>query len=114
MEEETPLAERKCEPCHGGVPPLSGQQIEDLLEQLNDWQVEQGHHLVRIFSFPDFVSALDHVNRVGALAEELGHHPNIAFTWGKVEISIWTHAIDGLSEADFVLAARIDRCAQES
>ena len=114
MDEKIPLADRSCQPCHGGVAPLAGEQLEELLEQLNDWRVEEGHHLVRIFKFPDFAGALEHVNRVAALAEELDHHPNIAFTWGKVEIRIWTHAIDGLSEVDFVLAAKIDRCETEN
>jgi 4a-hydroxytetrahydrobiopterin dehydratase len=73
------------------------------------WNIVSEHHLVRLYKFPDFKSALDFVNRVGALAEEQGHHPDIALAWGKVEITTWTHAVDGLTESDFILAAKIDR-----
>ncbi|MGE4618945.1 MAG: 4a-hydroxytetrahydrobiopterin dehydratase [Planctomycetota bacterium] len=107
-EEEIPLSERSCEPCRGSVPELSQQQIREWSYQVPKWQIEDEHHLVRIFRFPDFLSALAQVNRVGELAEKFGHHPNITFTWGQVEIRIWTHSSDGLTEADFILAAKID------
>lgn len=73
------------------------------------WEVIDGHHLSRSYSFPDFKTALDFVNRVGALAEEQGHHPDIVLCWGKVKLDIWTHKINGLSESDFILAAKCDR-----
>ena len=104
----TPLAERKCIPCTGATKRLEGQPLEDLLQQTPEWNAVAGHHLHRLYKFPDFKSALDFVNRVGAIAEEAGHHPDISFTWGKVEITIFTHAINGLSESDFVLAAKIN------
>jgi len=75
------------------------------------WNVVNQHHLVRSYKFPDFKSALAFVNRVGALAEEQGHHPDILLGWGKVEITTWTHAVDGLTESDFILAAKIDQLA---
>jgi 4a-hydroxytetrahydrobiopterin dehydratase len=104
------LAERSCEPCRGGVPPLSWAEIEPLAAQLSGrWKVIDEHHLHRRDDFPDFKSALAFVNEVGALAEREGHHPDLLLAWGKVEIDLWTHKIDGLSEADFVLAAKIDR-----
>ena len=103
------LAERQCVPCRGGVPPMKGEQINEIASQLPDWQVVNEHHLQRNFRFKDFRETLDFVNRVGELAEEQGHHPDICFGWGKADITIWTHKIDGLTESDFVLAAKIDK-----
>ena len=102
------LAEKTCVPCRGGVPPLSAEEIKPLLEQLDGWKVVENHHLQREFKFPDFKTAWDFVNEASAIAEEQGHHPDIFFTWGRVEITIWTHKINGLTESDFILAARID------
>jgi len=101
------LAEKHCVPCRGGVPPLQGPELERLRAQLPDWQVVNGHHLERTFAFPDFKSALDFVNRAGAIAEEEGHHPDLHLSWGKVGVTTWTHKIDGLTESDFILAAKI-------
>ena len=103
------LSERQCVPCRGGVPPLKGEEIEDLLRQLEGWQVANEHHLQRTYRFRDFRESLQFVNRVGELAEEQGHHPDICFGWGKADVTIWTHKIDGLTESDFVLAAKIDK-----
>ena len=103
------LASKTCVPCRGGVPPLTGASLEALHRQLPDWTVVNEHHLERTFTFPDFAQALAFTNKVGALAEEQGHHPDIALAWGKVGITTWTHKIDGLTESDFVLAAKIDR-----
>ncbi len=103
------LAERTCIPCRGGVPPMTPQQIAELLPHLQGWTVVDNHHLVKSYRFPDFASALEFVNRVGALAEEQNHHPDICLSWGKVDISLWTHKINGLSESDFVFAAKVDR-----
>jgi 4a-hydroxytetrahydrobiopterin dehydratase len=102
------LSSKQCVPCRGGVPPLAGEEIQRLLAQLNGWEVVREHHLKKNYSFKDFAEALAFVNRVGALAEEQGHHPDICFGWGKVEVTIWTHKIDGLTESDFILAAKID------
>ena len=102
------LAKNQCVPCEGGVPALPAERAAALLTQLQDWTVEAGHHLQKSQEFPDFVSALAFVNSVGALAEQEGHHPDIYLTWGKVRIQIWTHKIDGLTESDFILAAKID------
>jgi 4a-hydroxytetrahydrobiopterin dehydratase len=103
------LAAKTCVPCKGGVPPLKGEQLQSLARQVPQWQLIQEHHLTRNFTFPDFRQALDFVNRVGAIAEDQGHHPNILLTWGRAEITIWTHKIDGLTESDFILAAKIDQ-----
>jgi 4a-hydroxytetrahydrobiopterin dehydratase len=103
------LAAKTCVPCKGGVPPLKGEQLQSLAKQVPQWQVIHEHHLTRDFTFPDFRQALDFVNRVGTIAEEQGHHPNILLTWGRAEITIWTHKIDGLTESDFILAAKIDQ-----
>ncbi len=104
------LATKTCVPCRGGVPPLNPEQYSSLLKQLDgEWRVEREHHLSRSFTFPDFVSALQFVNEVGAVAEEQGHHPDLYLSWGKVRIEIWTHKVDGLTESDFILAAKLDR-----
>ncbi|MFQ5664499.1 MAG: 4a-hydroxytetrahydrobiopterin dehydratase [Terriglobia bacterium] len=105
----TDLASKTCVPCRGGVPPLKGEELASLQKQVEGWNVAEAHHITKTFKFPDFRHALTFVNRVGKLAEQQGHHPNIYLTWGKVEISIWTHTIDGLTESDFILAAKIDR-----
>jgi 4a-hydroxytetrahydrobiopterin dehydratase len=102
------LASRTCVPCRGGVPPLRGDEISELLAELDGWEVEREHHLVKSYTFKDFREALEFVNRVGQLAEEQGHHPDICFGWGSAEIKIYTHKIDGLTESDFILAAKID------
>ena len=103
------LANRTCVPCRGGVPPLSPEAASELLRQLSsDWKVVANHHLERDFKFPDFVTALAFVNRVGEIAEREGHHPDLHLAWGKVKVVIWTHKIDGLTESDFILAAKID------
>lgn len=104
----TNLADKQCVPCEGGVPALSSERAAELLEQVSGWTIDQNHHLEREYTFPDFATALAFVNRVGELAEQQGHHPDIYLTWGKVRIQIWTHKINGLSESDFVLAAKID------
>lgn len=103
------LATEKCIPCRGGVPPLRGDELRSLEDELgNGWHVVGEHHLEKSFDFPDFASALAFTNAVGAVAEEEGHHPDIHLAWGKVRITLWTHKIDGLTRSDFVLAAKID------
>jgi 4a-hydroxytetrahydrobiopterin dehydratase len=93
------------------VPALQGPALAPLSAQVPQWSVVDEHHLQRAFRFPDFRQALSFANRVGELAEEQGHHPDLCLSWGKVEVSIWTHKINGLTESDFVLAAKIDRLA---
>lgn len=102
------LSSKQCVPCRGGVPPLQGDEIQRLLSQLSGWEVVREHHLKKNYGFSNFAEALKFVNRVGELAEEQGHHPDICFGWGKVEVTIWTHKIDGLTESDFILGAKID------
>jgi 4a-hydroxytetrahydrobiopterin dehydratase len=103
------LASKTCVPCRGGVPPLQGEELTKLAAQLDGWNVVNEHHLERTFKFPDFRTALSFTNRVGELAEEQGHHPDIYLAWGKVAVTTWTHKIDGLTESDFILAAKIDQ-----
>ena len=103
------LAGQECVPCQGGVPPLRGEQLQALVRQLDGgWTVVAEHHLEKEFTFEDFRHALEFTNRVGELAESIGHHPEICLTWGKCRVTIWTHKIDGLAEADFVFAAKVD------
>jgi 4a-hydroxytetrahydrobiopterin dehydratase len=103
------LAEKSCVPCRAGVPPLKGKQLEEFGREIPEWEVVNEHHLKRTFKFPDFVQALAFVNKVGEVAETEGHHPDISLGWGKAEITTWTHSIDGLTESDFILAAKVDR-----
>ncbi len=105
------LVAKHCVPCRGGVPPLEPARVSELLEQLDGWAVEEGHHLSKTFKSPDFAQALALVNKIGALAEEEGHHPDLYLSWGAVRVEIWTHKIDGLTESDFILAAKIDQLA---
>ena len=102
------LARKECVPCKGGVPPLKGEELKQLSEQVEGWDVIEEHHLSKTYKFPNFVKALEFVNKVGSIAEQQGHHPNIFLTWGKARIETWTHKIDGLTESDFILAAKID------
>ncbi len=107
------LAAKECVPCKGGVSPLHGAALLVLQNHLgpdgNGWKIEREHHLEKEFRFPDFVTALAYVNRVGALAEAQKHHPDVFLAWGRVRITIWTHKIDGLTESDFVFAAKCDQ-----
>ena len=103
------LADKQCVPCKGGVPPLNSEQIAKIAPAVPHWTVTNDHHIHRAFKFPNFVEALAFVNKVGALAEEQGHHPDILLAWGKAEITLWTHKVNGLTESDFIMAAKIDR-----
>jgi len=111
---DRPLAERRCVPCEGDVPELAEQQVAPLLSQLEGWRAEEadGHRqIAKLFRFRDFVGAVDFVNRLTPVAEAEGHHPDLLVRWGRVRVQLWTHAAGGLTENDFVLAAKIDRVA---
>ena len=104
------LASKKCVPCKGGVPPLKGDELQALHGQLDPgWKIVDEHHLVKDYRFSNFREALDFTNRVGEMAEEEGHHPDVELSWGKVRLLVWTHKIDGLTESDFIWAAKADR-----
>jgi 4a-hydroxytetrahydrobiopterin dehydratase len=105
------LADQTCQPCRGGVPPMTRAQIAPLAAQVPGWEVVEDHHLRRAYDFPDFAGALAFVNAIGAEAEAQGHHPDLELAWGRVVATLHTHKIGGLAEADFILAARIDRLA---
>lgn len=110
----TELAAKECIPCKGDVPPLKGDELRELQDQIDeDWELVDEHHLERLYEFPDFQQALDYTQKVGEMAEEQGHHPEIYLTWGKVKLKIFTHKIDGLTESDFVWAAKADRLYDE-
>jgi len=103
------LAAKRCVPCRGEVPPVKGMQLNALQGQLGgDWKIINEHHLEKQYSFDNFRQALDFTVRVGEMAEEQDHHPDIFLAWGKVKLIIWTHKIDGLTESDFVFAAKAD------
>ena len=104
------LAQETCIPCRSGVPPLKGEELDALKEKLgNGWQIINEHHLEKEYIFADFIQALDFTVKVGEVAENQGHHPDIYLAWGKVKLAIWTHKIDGLTESDFILAAKADQ-----
>ena len=102
------LAAKHCVPCRGGVPPLQGEELQNLSSLLPDWRVIDEHHITKTYVFPDFKTALGFVNRVGAVAEAEGHHPDITLAWGRVDVKTYTHKINGLTESDFILAAKVD------
>lgn len=110
------LAARDCVPCRGGIPPLKGEELSSFSSQVDGWEVVKEHHIRKEYRFKDFKETQMFVNRVGDLAEEQWHHPDICFGWGRADVTIWTHKIDGLTESDFILAAKIDQLfgAQES
>ena len=103
------LASKTCVPCRVDVPPLKGDPLNSLAGKVSGWNVVDEHHIEKTFTFPDFLKALAFTNKVGELAEQQGHHPDIFLAWGKVGIKTWTHKIDGLTESDFILAAKIDK-----
>jgi 4a-hydroxytetrahydrobiopterin dehydratase len=104
------LADKQCIPCRGGVPPLTTGRAQELLAELGDgWELNVQGHLLREYAFANFIDALAFANRVGAIAEAQAHHPDLYVAWGKCRIEIWTHKIDGLTESDFYLAAKISR-----
>ncbi|ABR50344.1 transcriptional coactivator/pterin dehydratase [Alkaliphilus metalliredigens QYMF] len=108
------LAEKKCIPCSLGTPPLSSDEIKRYISQLHEeWKVINDHHLEREFKFKNFKEALSYTNVIGQLAEKEGHHPDMLLSWGKVKITLFTHKIDGLSESDFVFAAKVDKQQSE-
>jgi len=109
MNNKCELANKSCIPCRGGIPPLKGEQLTQYQDQLkNHWQIIDEHHLEKEYIFPDFRSALAFTNQVGEIAEKEGHHPDIHLSYGKVKIVIWTHKINGLTESDFIFAAKCD------
>ena len=103
------LADRPCVPCRGGVPPLGADAIAPLLAQVDGWTVAANHHLEKLYRLRNFARALELVNAIGTIAEAENHHPDLTLAWGKVGVTIWTHKIDGLTESDFIFAAKSDR-----
>lgn len=109
------LAQKECVPCKAGAPQLIGSAMRVLFEKLsNGWSIVDDHHLVKEYRFKNFREALDFTNRIGELAESQNHHPDIHLAWGRVQVSIWTHKINGLTESDFILAAKIDALTQNT
>jgi 4a-hydroxytetrahydrobiopterin dehydratase len=106
------LSNKKCVPCNKNIPPLKGAELEAFHKLLDDWQVVEKHHLQKEYLFSDFSEALTFTNKIGEIAEQEGHHPDILLSYGKVIVQLWTHKIDGLSESDFVLAAKCDEVSK--
>ncbi len=103
------LANRTCVACHGGMPALAAEEVAALLPQLEGWRVEDNKKLIKAYRFQDFVEAVDFVNAITPIVEEQGHHPVLTVRWGAVRVSLWTHAIDALTDNDFIMAAKFDQ-----
>lgn len=103
------LSNRNCKPCHGGTPKLTSAEIESYSQELKGWTVDQEKKLIKSYKTKDFMRALEKANAIGEIAEDQGHHPDLLVRWGELRVEIWTHAIGGLSESDFILAAKIDQ-----
>lgn len=108
MTPEDQLTSRSCQPCEEGTSALKGEELRRLYSRLDGWTMVNEHHLEKEYRFKDFAEALAFVNRLGEVAEREGHHPDIFLTWGKVKATLWTHSTGGLSENDFILAAKAD------
>ncbi|MEY4464043.1 MAG: ribosomal protein [Pseudomonadota bacterium] len=103
------LSEKKCIPCDGGVPPLQKKEIDKLLAELqSEWQVNELGHLYKKYKFSNFIKAMEFANKIAAIAEQEAHHPDLTISWGVCNVEIWTHKINGLTESDFILAAKIE------
>lgn len=108
------LAKNKCIPCKGGVPPLKGEALAPLIEELGStWSCIDEHHLEREYKVKGYGPAVEYANVVAGIADEQDHHPDILFTWGLVKVTIWTHKIDGLTESDFYFAAKCEEAFNE-
>lgn len=104
------LSEKKCKPCEGGIPALNSEDIKELQGHIrNDWEISENKKLIREYSFVNYRHTMDFVNKVAQLAEKEGHHPVMHVYYGRIVIELWTHAIDGLSENDFIMASKIDK-----
>ena len=102
------LTKKKCIPCEAGTPPLNGEEIKKLLKEIPSWTLKDGH-LYKKFKFKDFLEAMKFINKIAQIAESEGHHPDFCVHYNKVDVELWTHAINGLSENDFIVAAKIDK-----
>ncbi len=105
------LAEKECVPCRGGVPPLTEQEWQPFLAELKNWTITDGK-LSRTYEFKDFRGAMNLAIKAGDLADRIDHHPDLHISWGKLKVEIWTHKINGLTESDFILAAKIDQLGE--
>jgi 4a-hydroxytetrahydrobiopterin dehydratase len=109
MTQSCELSKKKCIPCHGGMPAFEKKEIDRFLGKLpSKWQVTELGHLYKIYTFPDFINAMIFANKIADIAEQEGHHPDLTIAYGKCIVEIWTHKINGLTESDFILAAKID------
>lgn len=105
---KTCLLDKTCTPCQGGVPPLPSNIVSKLLLELgNSWAINELGQLYKEYSFNNFIEAMEFANKVAEYSEEQAHHPDLTITWGRCIIRIWTHKINGLTENDFILAAKI-------
>ena len=102
------LSKKSCVPCREGATALKGKELHDYFSQIEGWTLVNEHELTKTYKFKDFAQALAFVNRIGKLADEEDHHPDIQLSWGKARVELWTHKVDGLTENDFIFAAKVD------
>jgi len=109
------LNQKQCVPCEGGVEPLKGEQLDQLQRELNEgWRVIDDHHLEKEYKFDTYLEGVNFVNEVAEIADEQDHHPDIYLGYGKVRVTLWTHNIGGLSENDFIVAAKIEQSVKSA
>lgn len=104
------LSDKVCQPCRGNIPALTPEQVEPLLSQLDQWSCEANKKISKSYRFENFQDALNMAGKVGAIAQKENHHPDLTVRWGELRVEIWTHVCHGLTENDFILAAKIDKC----
>lgn len=105
------LAEKKCIPCSGGISPLTLENVTALAKELDNWQIPDGMRLIKSYKLDNFKQAMTLADKIADIAESENHHPDLLVRWGELKIELWTHKINGLTESDFILAAKIDKCA---
>lgn len=108
----TCLIDKKCIPCQGGTPPIEVTEAQKLLGELPEWKINVAGHLHKEYKFKDFMEGLKFINQIAEIAEREGHHPDLTLSWGRCAVEIWTHKINGLTESDFILAAKIEGLTQ--
>jgi len=105
------LTQKKCVPCKAGTPPLEEAKVNEMLKETSTWTLKEGH-LYKKFKFKNFIESMGFINKIAEIAENEGHHPDFCVHYNRVEVELWTHAINGLSENDFIVAAKIDRLSK--
>ena len=102
------LLQKKCVPCEGIGKAFTKKEVQAYLKKVENWEIKESKKIEKLFKFKNFVQAMDFANKITEIAEQENHHPDLHISWGKVRVELWTHALNGLTENDFILAAKID------